>query len=336
MEKSPVVSIIMPLYNEEKFIEKTIKSILENSYRLDRIELIIIDGMSTDNSLRIIKELTKDKLETKFFENKKRLVAFALNIGLKNASGEIFLRLDAHSKMNKDYIKNCVDYLVQGKADLVGGILVNEPYDNSILSKSIALALTSPFGVGNATHRTGIETETKIVDAVPFGCFKRELVDSVGLFNEKVNRSEDIEFYNRVKASGRKILLSSKIVVKYICNDSINMIKRYFRNGVDVTQYYFSEGVAAFKLRHLIPFFFLTGSASAFFIKFIFSSSLLIYLIFVPYFILAFFFSLKIAIKSRAYGVIPVAPLVFFTLHIVHGFGAIAGIFIGKFSKKGY
>ena len=109
--------------------------------------------------------------------------------------------------------------------------MINEPYDDSILSKTIAFALTSPFGVGNATHRTGIETETKIVDSVPFGCFKRDLIDEIGSFNEKVNRSEDIEFYNRVKASGRKFYYLQKIVVKYICNDSINMIKRYFRNG---------------------------------------------------------------------------------------------------------
>ena len=89
MEKLPFVSIIMPLFNEEKFIKQTITSILENSYPYDRIELLIIDGMSTDNSLEIITELTRDKIETKFFENKKRLVAFALNIGLNNNNNSI-------------------------------------------------------------------------------------------------------------------------------------------------------------------------------------------------------------------------------------------------------
>ena len=86
MEKSPFVSIIMPIYNEEKFIEKTIKSILENSYRLDKIELIIIDGLSTDNSLRIIKELTRGKIETKFFENKKGYW-FSLKYRFKECQG---------------------------------------------------------------------------------------------------------------------------------------------------------------------------------------------------------------------------------------------------------
>ena len=221
-------------------------------------------------------------------------MVFDLNIGLKNARGDIFLRLDAHSKMNKDYIKNCVEILMQNKADIVGGILINEPYNNSILSKAIALVLTSPFGVGNATHRTGLKNEMEFVESVPFGCFKRELVDAIGLFNEKCNRSEDIEFYKRAIASGRKILISSKIIVSYICNDAISMIKRYFRNGVDVTQYYFRDGVAAFKLRHLIPFFFLTGLIFAFLINIIFSNPILTFLILVPYLSLAFFYLKKI------------------------------------------
>ena len=336
MNKLPFVSIILPCYNEEEFIEATINSIFNSSYPSEKIEILIIDGMSTDNSMKIINELTHNHDNIRFFKNKKQLLAPALNIGLRNGRGEIFVRLDAHSKMNKDYISNCVKLLQDDVADVVGGILINEPYDNSILSKTIALALTSPFGVGNASHRIGIKGKTQYVDSVPFGSFSKKLIDEIGHYNEKCNRSEDIEFYHRVKATGRKIIISSEIIVSYICNNAMNMIKRYFRNGVDVTQYYFRDDIIAFRPRHLIPFFFFCGILLALMMYIIFSNYLLFLFILIPYLILGIIFSFIMAFKEHDFRLALIAPLVFFTLHIAHGLGAFIGVFIGKFSSSRY
>ena len=329
MKNQPFVSIILPNYNEGDFIEPTLKSIFNNSYPLSKFEILIIDGMSTDHSIDIIRDYAKKYSNIKIFENHKRLLAPALNIGLKNAEGEIIVRLDAHSIMNKNYIENCVKLLQSGNADVVGGILINMPYDKSIVSRTISCALTSFFGVGNATHRTGIKSETQYVDSVPFGSFYKSLIDKIGYYNEKCPRSEDIEFYNRVLSSGRKIMISSKIIVNYMCNNTMSMIKRYFRNGGDVTQYYFRDGIKAFKLRHLIPFLFLCALILSFVIYIIHSNSLLLFYLITIYLSISIIFSLKMVSEERDIRFIFSAPLIYFILHITHGLGALKGIFVG-------
>ena len=110
-------------------------------------------------------------------------------------------------------------------ADNVGGVVINVPHNNSIFSKGIALALSSPFGVGNSKFRTGVKEDKKYVDTVPFGAFNKEIFDKIGLFNESMFRNEDVDLNLRIRKSGGKILLVSDIKVYYLCDTAYVMFK---------------------------------------------------------------------------------------------------------------
>lgn len=232
------VSIIIPCRNEEKFIGKCLDSIIAQDYPIDNLEVLVVDGMSEDNTRKIVKNYIQKYSFVKLLENPQKIVPTALNIGIKNAKGDIFIIMGAHSIYEKDYIFKCVKYLHAYDVDNVGGIGITLPGDNTIIAKSIALALSHPFGVGNAYFRIGSK-EPRYVDTVPFGCYKREVFDRIGLFDEDLVRNQDDEFNLRLIKNGGKILLGPDIISYYYARDSIHKLwKMYFQYG------YFKPSVA--------------------------------------------------------------------------------------------
>jgi len=289
----PFVSIIIPCRNEEKFIGKCLDSIIAQDYPKDRLEVLVVDGMSEDGTREIVERYTdmslrarslachceqseaisaRDKLRNlgiatslpalamtlKLLNNPKKVTPCALNIGIKNAKGEIILWMSAHSRYEKDYISKCVKYLKEYDADNVGGVMITLPRDNAFIGKAIATVLSHPFGVGNSVFRTGAK-EPKWVDTVFGGCYKKEVFDKIGLFNESLVRSQDMEFNLRLKKTGGKILLAPDIVSYYYPKSNLkDFFIHNFENGSWVT-YPLKFGIKAFSWRHLIPLFFILG-----------------------------------------------------------------------------
>lgn len=289
----PFVSIIIPCRNEEKFIGKCLDSIIAQDYPKDRLEVLVVDGMSEDGTREIVERYTdmslrarslachceqseaisaRDKLRNlgiatslpalamtlKLLDNPKKVTPCALNIGIKNAKGEIILWMSAHSRYEKDYISKCVKYLKEYDADNVGGVMITLPRDNAFIGKAIATVLSNPFGVGNSIFRTGAK-EPKWVDTVFGGCYKKEVFDKIGLFNESLVRSQDMEFNLRLKKTGGKILLAPDIVSYYYPKSNLkDFFIHNFEDGSWVT-YPLKFGIKAFSWRHLIPLFFILG-----------------------------------------------------------------------------
>jgi glycosyltransferase involved in cell wall biosynthesis len=225
------ISIIIPCRNEEKYISQCIDSLLDNSYPKNLIEIIIIDGMSEDNTREIIKKYIEKYPFIKLINNSKKIVPTALNIGIKKAIGDIIIRIDVHSTYTPNYIKRLVLWSKKSKADNVGGICITKPGAETESAKAIALALSHPFGVGNPYFRIGTK-EPKYVDTVPFGCYKREVFDKIGLFDEDLVRNQDDEFNLRLIKNGGKILLVPDIISYYHARDSIYKLwKMYFQYG---------------------------------------------------------------------------------------------------------
>jgi len=169
------VSVIIPCRNEEKFVGKCLDSIIQNEYPKDSIEVLVVDGLSDDRTREIVRHYSLRYPFIKLFDNAKKIVPSSLNIGIREASGEIIIRMDAHNEYEKDYIKKCVYYLEKYNADNVGGIWITRPGKETTVAGSIALALSHAFGVGNAYYRIGSK-EPRYVDTVPFGCYKREIL----------------------------------------------------------------------------------------------------------------------------------------------------------------
>ncbi len=321
----PFVSIIIPCRNEEEYMSRCLDSVLAQDYPGDRMEILIADGMSTDDTKKIVLDYESKHPSIRYFENPKKIVTMGLNILIRQAKGELIARMDAHTEFPKDYISKCVKYIQEYKVDNVGGVIITLPGDNTLSAKAIALAMSSSFGVGNSYFRTGVK-EPRLVDTVPFGCFRREVFEKIGLFDEDMVRSQDAEFNLRLIKSGGKILLAPDIVSKYYARNSfIKMITMY-------AQYGYFKSLSAAKLgkimgiRQMIPAIFV---ASLFLLALgsIFLKPLIwLFLIDAALYLSAnLSFSFKISLNNNAL-LLPFLVWSFILIHFTFGFNYLRGI----------
>ena len=212
---NPLVSIIIPCRNEEKFIARCLNSVLGQDYPKDKIEILTVDGRSDDGTKQMIKKYIQQYPFIKLLDNPKRVTPAAFNIGIKNSYGELIIIMGAHSIYEKNYISKCVEHLKKYHADNVGGIWKIMPAKNTLINKAIVFASGSAFGAGNAYYRKGYSKGVKWVDTVFGGCYKKEVFEKIGLFNENLKRNQDLEFNLRLRKAGGKILLCPDIIIYY-------------------------------------------------------------------------------------------------------------------------
>lgn len=223
----PPVSVVMPCYNEEKYIKKSIESLVDD-YFLKNCELIIADGMSIDGTREVVQSFIKQGLQIRLLENKKRFQAYGLNQGISEAKGEIIVRADAHCLYPPGYINKCVELLETTRAANVGGVML--PQGTSIGQKAISLTLTHPLGVGDAKWHLGNFSGN--VDTVYLGTFMKKLFDEIGLYDANANPNEDAELNLRILKAKKKIYLDSSINVIYFPRESLKKLAvQYFKYG---------------------------------------------------------------------------------------------------------
>lgn len=311
------VSVIIPVYNEERYIRGCIESLIRQDYPIEEMEWIFIDGASTDNTKNIIEEYS-DKFPIILINNPLRKTPISLNIGIKNAKGEYIIRFDAHTAFKENYISRCIYYLKTTKAENVGGYV--ETKSNGFLGNAIAKILSSRFGVGGSSFRTKAIDDN--VDTVPFGAFRKELFDKIGLFNEELLRSEDNDMNARIRASGGRILLVPDIVSTYYCRDSIHsLLKMGVQNGNALFRT-FRVNKNAMSLRHFIPFVFLMSLIIfPIMIYFVNPIKYLFFVELICYALLDIYYS----IQAKKYGIITfwLFPL----FHLSYGLGSLMGVF---------
>lgn len=325
-QKLPFVSIIIACRNEEKFINRCLNSIIANDYPKEKLEVLVVDGMSEDRTREILKKYQKRYSFIKFLDNPKKITPSALNIGIKNSKGEIIIRVGSHAKYRKDYVSKSIEYLEKYKTDNVGGVTKTIPAKNTVVAKAIAISLSHPFGAGGSYFRLGVD-KPKWVDTVFGGCYKKEIFKKIGLFNENLERSQDMEFNLRLKRAGGKILLVPSIISYYYPKANL---KGFFIHN-------FEDGIWAvyplkfvkmpLRLRHYIPFIFVlsllgTGLLGIFFSIFFYLFIFIICL----YLLVAVYFSVKTAIRERDIRFLFLLPITFATRHIGYGLGSIFGL----------
>ena len=245
------MSVIMPVYNESKYIDKCLSSLLKQTFSLDKTEWLLIDGISTDDTVSKIERYSAFA-NLRILKNQKRIVTYALNIGIENAVGKYIIRMDAHAEYPEDYIEKCVYYLETTDADNVGGIAITK--GEGYIGEANAEILSSKFGVGNSNFRT--ECKSGYVDTVPFGAFRRELFDKIGMFDPELPRSEDNDFNSRIRASDGKVYLSSDIRFTYYCRNTFKgLLSQGIKNG-NALFMTFKKNSKAMSVRHYVPFLF--------------------------------------------------------------------------------
>jgi glycosyltransferase involved in cell wall biosynthesis len=236
------VSIIVPCYNEQDTIYSLLEAIYaQTSPRLD-LEVVIADGMSTDRTRQEIAgfQVSHPELEIRVVDNPKRIIPAGLNAAIRAARGEYIVRMDAHSEPAADYVARCLAALQANAGDNVGGVWEIEPAGEGWQARSIAIAASHPLGAGDARYRlegsarsgSARSRRAQAVDTVPYGAFRRSLVERVGWFDESLLTNEDYEFNVRIRKAGGRVWLDPTIRSVYRARGTFRELARqYWRYG---------------------------------------------------------------------------------------------------------
>jgi glycosyltransferase involved in cell wall biosynthesis len=321
------VTVIIPCYNERKYIRQFLDSLIALEYDTSLLEIFLVDGGSSDGTLDTIDEYCADHAHIRLLQNPNRTVPYALNIGLARATGDLIARMDIHSHFPRDYIKKLVAWHARLEADNIGGVCKTGAIVDTGTAAAIAIAMSDKFGVGNSIFRVGTDKEYLEVDTVPFGCYRRAVFDRIGKFDERLTRNQDIEFNKRLIKSGGRIILVPEIVCTYYPRDNYRALaKNRFQTGNWIIRTSKLTGsMTNVSLRHFIPLCFLLS---------IFLPALLApfttwYLMMLPAFALGLYlafmggraFALK---KGKATA--PRILAAFATIHFSYGFGSLKGL----------
>jgi len=325
------ISIIIPCFNEEDTIQLLLTALSEQTYPQKNMEIIIADGMSQDNTRSEIKrfKVKHADMNIRVIDNHIGNIPAALNTAIKAAKGDIFIRMDAHAIPQADYVERCVKALQEGIGDNVGGVWDIHPRNEKWIARSIAVAAAHPLGVGDAQYR--FTNKAAYVDTVPFGAFKRDLIDKIGPFDETLLSNEDYEFNTRIRESGGRIWLDPSIRSIYYARPNLDELSRqYWRYGFWKAQM-LKRYPKTLRLRQAIPPLFVLSllifaiAALLFPLAqwLMFSEALL-------YILVLMGVGIQVAIKEKQFSMLFGVPLAIATMHLNWGAGFIRGIFTRK------
>lgn len=232
MSDQPSVSVIIPCYNEQSTIRKLLESLRAQTYPLAKMEVVISDGLSSDGTRDVIAAFQREhaNLSVRVVDNKAKTIPSGVNQAIRESRGEIIVRLDAHSMPIPEYVERCVDAHQSGKGDNVGGVWEIRPGADTWIAESISFAAAHPLGVGDAMYRRNAKPGA--VDTVPFGSFRRELIQKIGAFDETLLANEDYEFNTRVREAGGVVWLEPSIRCVYFSRSTLGKLaSQYWRYG---------------------------------------------------------------------------------------------------------
>lgn len=321
--KRPLVSIVVPMLNEESYIGGCLDSIVGGAFPMDQCEVLVVDGGSVDTSREIVRAKMEQYLSIRLLENPRSVAAAAMNIGIQKARGNYILRMDAHSEYPRDYVQSCVQELEHTGADNVGGTWKVIPVTPGPLAKALALTVQHWFGVGRAEYRIG---GSGYVDTVPFGAFRRELFDRVGLFREDLAGHEDYEMNARIRLAGGKIYLSGRIHSTYYHVSTLGgYLCKAWKYGYWCARSFLLHRYS-FASRHFAPLLFVIalfcGATLALFWR---PAEMGMIVIAASYAVLALVSSVQLGMRE-GWRFVPILPVLFFLRHTAYGIGTLAGI----------
>ena len=243
------LSVIIPLYNEEKFLPELFESLKNQDYPKEFTEIIFVDGNSQDNSIKLLESFKVEYPNLKVLINPEKIVPISMNLGIKEATGKYLIRWDAHSKYANDYFSKCVEYLEKTDAENVGGPI--RLIGDLPVQKAIMLATTCPFGIGNSSFH--YENYEGYVDTVYLGAYRKSIFDKIGLYDQELVRNQDDELNYRLTKNGGKIYMTPEIKSYYYPRPSLKKLWiQYYQYGYWKVRVIQKHKVPA-SIRHLVP-----------------------------------------------------------------------------------
>jgi glycosyltransferase involved in cell wall biosynthesis len=330
-----LVSVIVPCRNEEKYIELCVTSLFENGFDKTKMEVIVVDGMSSDSTLEKLQNLSTKFKNLFVIQNPNKVTPHGLNIGIQKARGEFIMIASAHSTFELGYIQTLLDNILRlPNAIVVGGIMDTAVKNISKTSKAIQRILSSKFGVGNAMFRVGTTKAIK-VDTVPFGLYNAKLLKQSNGYDERLIRNHDIELSKRLLRKGGYIYLIPDAKCIYFARESFReMASNNFRNGKwNILTVWITKNFSSLSLRHFIPMIFVLSIVLPVFFSIFYLPAIFISILsFACYFFTLIYFALGMDKKDTSFSHL---VLGFLILHLAYGFGSLIGILnIPKFAFK--
>ena len=331
----PQVSLIIPTRNEEKYISQTIESLLQQDYPLSALEIMFVDGMSTDRTREVIRGYMERYPLIRLIDNPRRFTNHAFNLGIQHSRGEIIVIMGAHTRYSTNYVSVLARHLSPGKEYCAGSVAETIPGKNTFAAKSIARAISCRFGVGNSYMRIGV-AQPVYTDTASCTGYRREVFEKVGLFQENLTYSQDMEFHIRLKRAGYRVLLLPEITSFYHSRPDLkSFIKHNFRNGLWVILPFRHTDIIPISFRHLVPLAFILSLLGSVLLTVISTTFLWLFgSIISIYLVTALYFSGKIALEEKDFRFLFMMPVIFLLLHLVYGLGSLWGLVRTSFSRS--
>lgn len=318
------VSFIIVAFNAEHALNKSLSSLKKQDYPHKDIEVILVDGMSSDGTKKVMQEFQRE--ETSFTniivkDNPGKYLACGWNVALKEASGDVVLRVDAHTEFPTDFITKNIKCIESGE-DICGGKVVSILEDNSQFNQALLESENSMFGGGFSFFRRG--EKCRYTNTLAFAAYKKACFDTVGQYDERLVRTEDNDMHYRMQKAGYKFFFNPDIVSYRYCRSSFSkLLRQKFLNGYWVG---LTIGVQpkAFSVFYFVPMLFVLGLILFIAISFITPLPLIFYLS--AYAIVLFASFVAAVSKSGFYPALLLLPFILLSLHIAYGLGTLKGI----------
>lgn len=329
-----MLSVIVPIFNEEKYIAKCIDSMLEQDYPTDDLEIILVDGMSKDRTREIVSIYTEQYPFIRLIDNPNRIAPWAMNLGIKEAKGDVIMRLDAHATYEKNYFSSLAYGLSKYGADNIGAVCKTDVLNKTPKTLAIREVLSNKFGVGNSAFRTGIHGVQE-VETVPFGCWKRNVFDKYGYYDVRLVRNQDIELNKRIIHGGGKIVIIPDTYSTYLARETYSKLaKNNFGNGKwNILTVFYTQELKSLSIRHFVPLGFVLGLLLPLLVSIFFCPAIFVTLaVLLMYFFALGTVSVKLALSKNLNFFHLLAS--FTVLHISYGWGSLMALLKLPFMKK--
>jgi glycosyltransferase involved in cell wall biosynthesis len=318
----PFVSIIMPVRNEGRHLAHCLEGILRQDYPRERLEVIVADGMSEDDTRAILTSFHRSDPPVRVIDNPQRIVPTGLNAALRLARGEVIVRMDAHTEYAPDYVAQCIAVLAETGADNVGGPARTRA--EGYWERAIAAAYHSRFACGGARfHEVGYEGP---VDTVTYGCWKKEVFDRLGAFDEELVRNQDDEHNLRLTRAGGMVWQSPRIRSWYRPRGSlVALFRQYMQYGywkVRVIQ----KHARPASFRHLIPGLAVASLAVLTSAAPFWQPALAAWVCLVGLYTLAASAASVLTARRSGWSLLPILLVVFWCYHFGYGAGFLCGL----------
>lgn len=301
-------------------------------------EILVVDGSSTDGTRSLVTQFSRTHNYVRLVDNPVRTKPAALNIGISEARGKYVMRIDAHCTYAPAYVDRLLEAISSREVENVGGLQLAVVDEEGVVAQAIAVAVSHPLAMGNAVHRLANQSRERFVETVFCGCYPRRVFDRVGLFNERLLRTQDREFNKRLAMAGGKILLLPDVHAYYRPRTRLSTYCRWVYDGA---RWLFLAGkftdVSMLEIRNYAPLAFVTYLFSALALHLLSpAGSYAGWLPLLPlglYLLVILAGGVSVALRSRTPLTAVVFPLVVMLTHMAYGVGSAAGILTRLFSR---